>query len=87
MQVHTWNLHTPFGGVGIYVTGSSNRFTDNYLDCNALYLEGVVDTDVQNTFLLSWVRVTRDPFNFTPMGDNSSSPAHLHVRPMGRTCR
>ena len=45
-QVHTWNLHTPFGGIGIYVTGSSNRFTDNYLDCNALYLEGVIDTDV-----------------------------------------
>jgi hypothetical protein len=38
-QVHTWNLHTPFGGIGIYVTGSSNRFTDNYLDCNAIYLE------------------------------------------------
>jgi hypothetical protein len=32
-KVHTWNLHTPFGGIGIYVTGSSNRFSDNYLDC------------------------------------------------------
>ena len=29
----------------------------------------------------------REPFNSTPMGVNSISPAHLHVRPMGRTCR
>ena len=32
-----------------------------------------------------------EPFNFTPIGVNSISPAHLHVRPthihMGRTCR
>ena len=24
----------------------------------------------------------REPFTFTPMGVNSISPAHLHVRPM-----
>ena len=36
-DVHTWNLHTPFGGLGMYVTGSSNRFSNNYLDCNAMY--------------------------------------------------
>ena len=29
----------------------------------------------------------RGPFNFTAMGVNSTSPAHLHVRPTGRTCR
>ena len=27
------------------------------------------------------------PFNPTPMAVNSISPAHLHVRTMGRTCR
>ena len=27
------------------------------------------------------------PFNFTPMGVKSTSPAHLHARPMGRTRR
>ena len=59
--MHTWNLHTPFGGVGIYVTGSSNRFTDNYLDCNALYLKGVIDTDIQNTFFLSWANIVIAP--------------------------
>ena len=35
-----------------------------------------------------WAEGTRrDPSNFTPMGVNSISPAHLHVRPMGRACR
>ena len=29
----------------------------------------------------------REPFNFTTMGVNSTLPAHLHVRPTGRTCR
>ena len=29
----------------------------------------------------------RGPFDLTPIGVNSISPAHLHVRPMGRTCR
>eukprot|EP00937_MAST-01D_sp_MAST-1D-sp2_P008195 g8195.t1 len=60
-NVHTWNLHTPFGGIGIYASGSSNRFTDNYLDCNALYLQGVIDTDVQNTFFLSWANIVLAP--------------------------
>ena len=51
----------PFGGLGILATGSSNRFTDNYLDCNALYLRGVIDTDVQNTFFLSWANIVIAP--------------------------
>jgi len=38
-KVQTWNLATIHGGIGIYVTGSSNRFSDNYLDCNNLRLE------------------------------------------------
>ena len=29
----------------------------------------------------------REPLNSTPMGVHSISPAYLHVRPMGRTCR
>ena len=29
----------------------------------------------------------REPFNATPMGATSISPARLHVRPTGRTCR
>jgi hypothetical protein len=60
-KVHTWNLHTPFGGIGIYVEGSSNRFSDNYLDCNAVYLKGVIDTDVQNTFFLAWGNIVLAP--------------------------
>ena len=32
------------------------------------------------------VRVV-EPCNVTPMGANSISPAHLHVRTMGRTCK
>ena len=33
------------------------------------------------------VRPRRVPYSFTPMGVNSISPAHLHARPMRRTCR
>ena len=29
----------------------------------------------------------RGPFTFTPVGINLISPAQLHARPMGRTCR
>ena len=37
---------------------------------------------------LWWAKGPRpEPFNSTPVGVNSISHAHLHVRPMGRTCR
>ena len=29
----------------------------------------------------------REPYNSTPMGVNPIPPAHLHARPMRRTCR
>ena len=60
-NVHTWNLHTPFGGIGIFVEGSSNRFDSNYLDCNAMYLHGVIDTDISNTFFLSYANLVLAP--------------------------
>ena len=71
-QVHTWNLHTPFGGLGLYVTGSSNRITDCYLDCNAMYLHGVIDTDVQNTFFLSWANLVLAPGGEIPGRDGTT---------------
>ena len=41
-----------------------------------------------NDFAKAYIAGTpRDPFNPTPTGVNSVSPAHLHVRPTGRTYR
>ena len=40
-----------------------------------------------HNFALKGPGTRRGPFNLTPMGVNSISPARLHVHPMGRTCR
>ena len=40
-----------------------------------------------NVVTLVTIITRREPFNSTPMGVSSISPAHLHARPTGRTCR
>lgn len=39
------------------------------------------------TVASSSCRCLQEPLNYTPMGVNSISSDHLHVRPTGRTCR
>ena len=58
-------------------------------------LAGLETLDLSGNLLLdplagTWVVGSgprREPFNFTPRGVDSIPPAHLHVRPMARTCR
>merc|ERR1712118_277473 len=54
--------------------GSGNRFSDNYLDCNSLVLEGVADTDVQNTFFMSMGNIV-----LVPGGDTSTVLRGLRI--------
>ena len=77
------------GGGGCEGTGANAgctqppSFASRLASCEAelASLLGVVDAEGK-------VRAaSREPFNFTPVGFNSISPAHLRVRPMGHACR
>ena len=50
-------------------------------------LLGVTMGHSMESMSVSAAGTPHEPLNVGPMGVNSNSHAHLHVRPMGRTCR
>ena len=51
--VHTWNLGTSYGGIGILNEATQNRFTGCYLDGNDLWISSPIeDVSVEDGFFL-----------------------------------
>ena len=71
--------------------GGSPTFYTQHV-CDAVAKGSVQQSDVDRAARRYWRTMMRlgarpEPFNFTPMGAESISPAHPHVRPMWRTER
>jgi len=62
------------------ITNNEGGIKNFFGEIHELYVKSLL-----NPFYIPGTRP--GPFNSTPMGFNSISPAHLHVRRMGRTCR